>query len=104
MIVRFVLALLGLIALAPSSFAEDWPGRPLRVVVPYPPGASNDTISRLMAEQLGRTLGQSVIVDNRPGAGTAIGTRLVAHAPADGYTLLFGTSPILGNLYVLKDP
>jgi tripartite-type tricarboxylate transporter receptor subunit TctC len=99
-----VLALL--IAAAPSLRAAEpeWPTRPIRVVVPYPPGASNDIISRLMAEQLGRVLGQGVVIENKPGGGTAIGTRAVAGAAPDGYTLLFGTNPIVGNLYVLKNP
>jgi tripartite-type tricarboxylate transporter receptor subunit TctC len=95
--------LIALAAAAPAA-AQDWPTRPVRIITPYPPGASNDIISRLLADQLARSLGQSVVVENKPGGGTAIGTRLAAQAAPDGYTLLFGTSAIVGNIHVLKDP
>jgi tripartite-type tricarboxylate transporter receptor subunit TctC len=74
-----------LIAGAQGAF----PSRPLRLVVPYPPGASTDNLSRALAQELGKELGQNVVVENRPGAGTAIGTQTAKAAPADGYTLLF---------------
>ena len=68
--------------------AETYPTKPLRLVIPYPPGGSNDIIGRITAAQLGERLGTQVIVDNRGGAGGLIGTEAVAKSPADGYTLL----------------
>ncbi|WP_159594353.1 tripartite tricarboxylate transporter substrate binding protein [Hydrogenophaga sp. BPS33] len=67
---------------------EGFPERPIRVVVPYTPGAINDVLARAIGDKMSRTIGQSVIVDNRPGGNTLIGTQFVAKSPADGYTLL----------------
>lgn len=72
----------------PSS---SYPTKAIRLVVPYPPGGSADVLARALGERLGASLGQPVVVENKPGAGTAIGTKLVAQSPADGYTLLMGT-------------
>jgi len=88
---------------AAPSFAQAWPARPIKLVVPFPPGSSPDIIGRLIAEPLGHALGQTVIVDNKPGAGGNVGTAMVAKADADGYTFLFTiqgplvTAPLLSK-------
>ncbi|SOZ39173.1 Bug family tripartite tricarboxylate transporter substrate binding protein [Cupriavidus neocaledonicus] len=71
--------------------AGPYPDKPIRMVVPFPPGGTTDLLGRVLATRLSETLGQQVVVDNRPGAGGTIGSDLVAKAPADGYTLMFGT-------------
>jgi tripartite-type tricarboxylate transporter receptor subunit TctC len=73
----------------PAAFGQaDFPSRPIKIVVPYPPGGFTDILGRLIAEKLQGSLGQPVVVDNKGGGGSTIGTALVASAPADGYTLL----------------
>jgi tripartite-type tricarboxylate transporter receptor subunit TctC len=76
-------------AYAQASSAASWPQKPVRLVLPYPPGGSADAISRLIGQYLTSALGQQVIVDNRPGANGAIAAEAAARAPADGYTLFF---------------
>lgn len=76
---------------AQAQSATDFPTRPLRMVVPFGPGTSTDTVARVVAEAMGRQLGQTVVVENRAGSGGVIGTEAVARAPADGYTLVMGT-------------
>lgn len=78
-------------ALVPSARAEAWPAKPLRIIVPFPAGQSTDILARVTAEQLGKALGQQVIVENRPGAGGSIGADVAAKAAPDGYTLLMVT-------------
>ena len=75
-----------------ASAAETFPAKPLRLVVPYPPGGSTDLMARTLQEPLAKLLGQPVIVDNRPGAAGAIGSREVASAAPDGYTLVFSNN------------
>jgi len=79
----------GAATLAFGTFAQSWPARPIKLVVPFPPGSSPDIIGRLIAEPLAQSLGQPVLVDNRPGAGGNLGTGVVAKAEPDGYTFLF---------------
>ena len=80
--------------------ADAYPAKPVRLVVAWPPGSSADTSARLLAQKLGESLGQSFIVDNRPGASGIIGTESVLRAPADGYTLLFNTANHASNKVV----
>lgn len=85
----FVCALGGAgIVLATAARADDYPGRPVRIVVPYPPGGGTDIVGRIVADKLQASLGQPVVVDNRGGAAGVIGTGIVAKADPDGYTLL----------------
>jgi tripartite-type tricarboxylate transporter receptor subunit TctC len=83
-----VLACCTLLAL--PLFAQDYPLRPVRLIVPFPPGGGNDIVARAVAQELGKSLGQQFVVDNRAGAGGAIGAELAARSPADGYTLFLG--------------
>lgn len=86
---------------AAQAQAQDYPNRPLRIIVPFSPGGAVDGPMRAIAEQLGRRLKQQVIIENRPGAGATIGSELVAKAPPDGYTLLLAsqTNAISATLY-----
>ena len=98
--------LLPALALPRISWAEDaWPSRPIRMVVPFPPGGSSDLLGRLIADRLGNALNISFVVDNKAGATTQIGTEWVANAPPDGYTLLLGAASaftVLPNLRKLN--
>jgi len=83
---RCMAALAGAL-LACAAAAQSYPTKPIRFIVPYPPGGGTDIVARLIAPKLAQSLGQSVVVDNRPGASTIIGSDLLAKAPADGYTI-----------------
>lgn len=87
---RFLAAAAALAMLAGSAFAQAWPARPIRLVVPFPPGGGTDTVARLVAEKLTSQAGWVVVVENRPGAGGNVGLDVVAKAPADGYTIGLG--------------
>ncbi|MEY4597487.1 MAG: hypothetical protein RLZZ445_284 [Pseudomonadota bacterium] len=97
----FIFAISLLCCSSPVFAQPAYPAKSVRVVIPYPPGGGNDIIGRIVADDLGRRLGQQMLVDNRPGGSTAIGAELVARAPADGYTLLITshtTYALLPNL------
>lgn len=84
---RLALPLLPLAMTSPVHAQDDWPSRPVRLVIPFPPGGSTDAQGRLLAQKLSEVWGQPVVVDNRPGAGAVLATNVVAKAPPDGYTL-----------------
>jgi len=91
-------AFLATVALAPTAGAQaPYPSKAVRLIVPSSAGGGSDIIARFLAPKLGERLGQQVVVDNRPGAGTMIGSELVAKAPPDGYTLLMGISTLATN-------
>ncbi|MFP5463104.1 MAG: Bug family tripartite tricarboxylate transporter substrate binding protein, partial [Gammaproteobacteria bacterium] len=101
------LALTGAAALAPmpAQAQQTWPDRPIKLIVPFAPGGVTDTSGRLIAEHLGKRLGQQVVVENKPGASGNIGTAQVANAPSDGYTLFFATnSPMAVAPAMRKNP
>jgi tripartite-type tricarboxylate transporter receptor subunit TctC len=95
-----IFCIIGLLA-ASAVYAQQWPNRPLRYIVPFPPGAFNDTLARTLAAELPKTLGQPVIVENRPGGNTLIATELAAKSPPDGYTLYGAALPfsVIQSLY-----
>jgi len=88
----------------PLPAQEAFPSRPMRLVVPFPPGALTDLLGRAVGERLGRALGQSVVIENRPGAGTLLGAEIVAKAAPDGHSLLISTSSTFGISPALYKP
>src|SRR5262245_53807536 len=77
-----------LVAFTPAAAAQaDYPNRPVRLIIPFPPGGSNDVVGRMIGTQLSEQLGKQVVVDNRAGAGGVVGTEIVSKAAPDGYTL-----------------
>ena len=79
-------------AVLPAAFAQSYPVRPVRVVIPFPPGGTLDTVGRMLAQKLSEQTGQAFVIENKPGGNGIIGADIVAKAPADGYTLLFNAS------------
>jgi tripartite-type tricarboxylate transporter receptor subunit TctC len=88
---RLALAVAATAIALPAAFAQGYPNKAVRVVVPQPPGGGFDSVGRLVADRLSKVTGQSFLVENRTGSGTLVGTDLAAKAPADGYTLLVGS-------------
>src|SRR5262245_30874481 len=78
-------------AFAAAAAAQPYPSKPIKLLIPFTPGGSQDVIGRLLAQKVSESLGQSIVVDNRPGAGGLIATQEEARSPADGYTLLLST-------------
>jgi tripartite-type tricarboxylate transporter receptor subunit TctC len=91
MLGRRQLIALGATALSSPAFAQAWPTKPIKIIVPFPPGQSTDILARVMADHLTKALGQQVVAENRPGAGGSIGADVAAKAAPDGYTLLMVT-------------
>ena len=89
---RRTLALLAIACCATVASAQTYPSKPIKVIVPYTPGSPVDVLARVVTQQVSARLGQSIVIDNRPGAGTTIGTKLAATADPDGYTLLIGAT------------
>ena len=92
MLKRIALAALLALSASASHGQDRYPNRPVKIIVPTPAGGPVDVVARLTAQYLSGTIGQSVVVDNRPGAGNTLGSKEAARAEPDGYTLLFGTS------------
>ncbi|MDN3567765.1 tripartite tricarboxylate transporter substrate binding protein [Paeniroseomonas aquatica] len=95
-------SLLATPAISPALAQPPWPDRPIRFVVPFPPGGATDIWSRLIAEAMGASLGQPIVIENRSGAGGMVGTEAVAKGPADGNTLLFTISPFIQSPVVFR--
>jgi tripartite-type tricarboxylate transporter receptor subunit TctC len=93
-------------ALVTTGFAQQYPNKTVKIVVPYPPGGFNDTLARISSDKLGKVWSQSVVVENKPGGNTTIGNSYVAKSPADGYTILITPLPFsaLPGLYGNKLP
>ena len=88
---RMALAACMALFTATSALAQAFPSKPIRLIVPYAAGGGTDISARAIAQQVSESIGQPVIIDNRPGAGTLLGTALVAKAAPDGYTLVYGS-------------
>ncbi|MGH8670087.1 MAG: Bug family tripartite tricarboxylate transporter substrate binding protein [Burkholderiales bacterium] len=95
-------AALLLLFLAGNAIAQTYPAKPVRLLIPFPPGGNTDIVGRLMAHKLSEALGQQVYVENRGGAGGTIGAEAAAKSPADGYTLFFGTTGTLASAPALQ--
>jgi tripartite-type tricarboxylate transporter receptor subunit TctC len=91
-----------LVAGAASALAQAWPARPVKMIIPFPPGGTLDAVGRQLAQKLGDQLGQPFVVENRPGGNGTIGADAVAKAPGDGYTLLFNASTFVSAPMTMK--
>jgi len=101
---RGVLLAVGLAGLGSAVLAQTYPSKPIRFVVGYPPGGSGDFVTRTVGEALAQELGQTAIVDNRPGAAGNVAAEVVLKAPADGYTLFVGSNPYINKALYKKMP
>ena len=91
----FIAAVAALSLVGQAAAADGFPSKPVRIIVPYTPGSPNDVMARLLAQHLQAKLGQAAVIDNKPGGGTTIGSKVAAAATADGYTLLFASSALV---------
>jgi len=96
-------ALPALLPMGSALAQADYPNRPIKIISPVAPGSGGDTLIRRLGENLSKALGQPLVVENRPGAQSAIGARVVAKAPSDGYTLLLGGNSFVANVHMMKD-
>jgi len=101
--VRVIAVVVVAVAALQSATAQQFPLRPIRFLVPVPPGATTDIVTRIVAQKMGEAWGQQIVVDNRPGGVMTIATDLVAKAPPDGYTIATLLTPTAVNPYVLKN-
>lgn len=103
---RTLLAAASLLALSSltAQAADAWPSRPIHFVVPFGPGGANDLLARAAADGASKVLGQPIVVDNKPGAGTIVGTDIVAKAQPDGYTFLISSAGVVSNSMIRKVP
>jgi tripartite-type tricarboxylate transporter receptor subunit TctC len=97
-----LVALLGALMVFTLSHAQTFPNKPLKIIVPYPPGQASDQISRMVADKVSQAVGQPIIVENKPGAGGNLGTEIGAKSPADGYVMTIGTAALPISKLVYK--
>jgi len=97
-----LLVLISTLAFFSLSHAQSFPNKPLKIIVPYPPGQASDQITRMVADKVSQAIGQPILVDNKPGAGGNLGTEIGAKSPADGYTLTIGTAALPISKLVYK--
>lgn len=97
-----ILVAVALLMPAAGAFAQAYPVKPVRVLIPWPPGGSNDVVGRIVMQKLSEALGQQFVIDNRSGAAGTIGADVVAKAPPDGYTIMVNSTTHLGNAHLYK--
>ncbi|MCE9639024.1 MAG: tripartite tricarboxylate transporter substrate binding protein [Betaproteobacteria bacterium] len=99
---KHLIAIVSLALLTGAAMAQQYPSKTVRVVIPWPPGGSNDVVGRIVLQKVGELMGQQFIVDNRGGAAGSIGADVVAKAPPDGYTLMVHSTSHVGNAHLYK--
>lgn len=103
-IIRIATIMVATLGWGMSLHAQQYPVKPVRLIAPFPPGGSSDLIARILAQKMSEGLGQTVVVENRPGAGSNLGTQVAARAPADGYTLLITSVTAAINATLSRNP